>query len=450
MSIGGRIAPLFRGVVDVGAAAVLAVGFGVLLLWLRRGRRTGPTRPVLASLTQSSVRETLERNSRDYVVRFYDRPSLAASIVLHTAATVPRVGRLGPRVIGVDCTAGRPPSWRARLPVTARLYGEMRSLAATAAICRRHRIGIVEVMSPGALVPRAILLRWILPIRLVTQVRGNGDLLNVNIGSYVYCRVPPRWLGVPPVRLVASAIHRSVAETFFRRCDLVLGLNGNNMQNAISNGADPARTRLSRIQIDRRILAAPHRDRSDLFGLPPSGRLVTLWSRLSPEKRVREAVDAFLILAEAVPDAVLAIIGDGSEREALEARVAAAGRTDRVRFLGYRDRDTIGAVVRHSAVTMHTYAGSTLVEAALLDAPIVAFDIEWHGELVRDGETGWLVDFPDVAGMAAALREALERPATAAARAAACRALAERMFDPDAIVRREASLYARLAQEPVR
>jgi glycosyltransferase involved in cell wall biosynthesis len=443
------MAAMIVRVPDIGLAGLLGLGFGLHLLWLRCFRRNTPLRPVLASMTQSSVRQTLENNSLDYVARFYDRPSLSASIMLHTGATTARVTRIGPRVVGVDCTAGRPRIWRSWLPITARSLEEMMSLYATLSICRRHRIGIVEVMSPGALVPRAILIRFLMPLKLVSQVRGNSDLLNFNIESYIYCRIPKKLMKILPIRLLASAIHRSVAETFFRSCDLVIGLNWNNMQNAISNGADPGRTRLSRIQIDRHILVAPHRDRDDLFGLPPSGRLVTLWSRLSPEKRVREAVDAFLILARTVPDVVLVVIGDGSERGALEAQVAAARQTERVHFLGFRDRDTIGAIVRHSAVTLHTYAGSTLVEAALLEAPIVAFDIEWHGELVRDGETGWLVDFPDVEAMAAALDEALDQPKIAANRAGVCRLVAERMFDPDAIARREAALYARLAQSLV-
>jgi hypothetical protein len=80
--------------------------------------------------------------------------------------------------------------------------------------------------------------------------------------------------------------------------------------------------------------------------------------------------------------------------------------------------------------------------------PIVAFDIEWHGELVRPGETGFLADFADTHHLARQLTTALDRPDDARRMAAACRTLALQMFDPKRVRAEERRHYAMLLEQP--
>src|SRR5690606_34421165 len=73
----------------------------------------------------------------------------------------------------------------------------------------------------------------------------------------------------------------------------------------------------------------------------PSGRVRIAWvGALRPEKNPARLLRAFGSVKD---DAVLLLIGDGPEREALEAEVSRLGLAESVRFLGARDdaRDII-------------------------------------------------------------------------------------------------------------
>lgn len=427
---------------DLLVAASGAAAFGLLLLGLRLFARAygGATRNVLVSITGDGVIATRRLNTPLAVEEFYTRPLVAWTYVLNVGDEEAHVARLGRRVIGVNCPVG-PPRWLAWAPISSRLAKEALAILATRRFLFRRRTRVLEVMSPSALVPRALLLKRLCPVLLVTQVRGNIDLLTYAIGAYFYCRLRTR---LAPLRFVAGAVHHAVAEGFFRACDQVVGYSINTLENAISNGADPTRARLNRIRIDRQILDYPLVPRAELGGFPATGRVIALWSRISPEKRVREALEAFIAVARRRDDAVLAIIGDGPQLPELKRIAMESGVGERVHFLGYRDRRYISSAARHSELAVVPYGGSSLVEAALLCLPVVAFAVEWHRELIQPGETGYLADFADARHLAAKLEEALDDPETARRYGAACRRLADAMFDPGRVGAEERRLMAQL------
>jgi glycosyltransferase involved in cell wall biosynthesis len=85
-----------------------------------------------------------------------------------------------------------------------------------------------------------------------------------------------------------------------------------------------------------------------------------------------------------------------------------------------------------------------LTEAALGAAPVVAYDIDWQGEMILDGETGRLVQHGDLRAMAEATAELLADPARAADLGRRLRELARTMLDPQALDDHEREQYARL------
>lgn len=427
----GLVSLLRRGIDLVCFMIAALAATAVVVVWRLRRRhwRAGcafAAAPVMVSITADTIAETQRLNSRASVEVFYSRPLFARVIVLHAGRAGHQLVRLGRRVIGIDLTLPGVAALRDHLPLCGRLAGELAAVRATMALMRRVGSDYLEVMSPGPMIFQAMTIKSLTGCRLTTQVRGNVDLLTDALDRYYYCRLPRRWA---PLRFLAGAIHHAISDGFHRRCDLVIGFNVNNMQSAIANGAAPEKTRLSRIEVADDIIPATPTPRDAIDGFPAGGKVVAIWARLDVGKRLPEAVDAFLLFARDHGGVTLLVIGDGPLRGELEAIAARHALQDRVRFVGYRPRSYIGAAAAYMDAAIVPYGGSSLVEAAMLGLPIIAFDIEWHSEMIRPGETGYLADYPDRAHMATLLAQALADAPAAREMAGRCRTLARRMFD---------------------
>lgn len=175
---------------------------------------------------------------------------------------------------------------------------------------------------------------------------------------------------------------------------------------------------VARFAAGRRTAAA----RSAL-GARDGARVALCVSRIAKEKRLELALDA---LAHA-RGLQLAIIGDGPERAALEARAAALGVRDRVRFLGALAPPALPDLYASSDAFVFPSASETqglvLAEAMAAGLPVVAAENAVNREVL--GGCGRLV-----APAAAALGPALER-AAAGPRDARAAAAARRRFDPE-------------------
>src|SRR5213075_2621551 len=106
--------------------------------------------------------------------------------------------------------------------------------------------------------------------------------------------------------------------------------------------------------------------------------------------------------------ATLVIVGDGPQREALEAQVRAAGLQGRVRFAG-NQRDVVPWLQALDIFALPSYANEgvpqALVQAMLAGLPCVTTHVGSIDELAIEGQTALVVPPQDVA----ALRQALER-----------------------------------------
>jgi len=147
-----------------------------------------------------------------------------------------------------------------------------------------------------------------------------------------------------------------------------------------------------------------------------------------------EAQKGFDLLIEALarpaaPALDLVLAGDGAARPQLEELARARALAARVRFLGATDRPTTLALLR-SAVAVacpSRFEGLPLVclEALAAGRPVVATAVNGIPEVIREGETGFLVPPEDPAALAAALARVVAAPDAAARLAARGRGLVE-------------------------
>ncbi len=128
--------------------------------------------------------------------------------------------------------------------------------------------------------------------------------------------------------------------------------------------------------------------------------------RLAPQKGLETAVRALTSL----PDATLLVLGEGPDRESLEALADSLGVRERLLLPG-RVGD-VAALYRRAAVVVHPARwegfGLAMLEAMLAAKPVVAARAGSAPELVADGETGLLVPVDDAAALAAAVTSLLD------------------------------------------
>jgi glycosyltransferase involved in cell wall biosynthesis len=93
--------------------------------------------------------------------------------------------------------------------------------------------------------------------------------------------------------------------------------------------------------------------------------------------------------------------------------------------------------------------GRALVEAALSSTPIVAYDVDWHSELITDGETGVLVPFGDREAMAGAVLRLLANPGRAAELGSRARRAAMATMSTEAVGRAEREAWQQVLPQAV-
>jgi len=167
--------------------------------------------------------------------------------------------------------------------------------------------------------------------------------------------------------------------------------------------------------------------------------LVVSVGRLTAKKGFHDLVAACGLLARDGVAFRCAVVGEGEERDALRAAIAALGLEDRVELLGaLPHRDVMGLIARAAVFTLPSVRAkdesmdgipNVILEAFSVGTPVVSTDLSGIPEVVRDGETGVLVEPGDPIALARGLRDVLEHPGIHAARAQRGRELVAGAFD---------------------
>jgi glycogen synthase len=130
-------------------------------------------------------------------------------------------------------------------------------------------------------------------------------------------------------------------------------------------------------------------------------------------------IEAAAMLVPQRPDLRVLLVGGGPQEEALRTLAAERGISDRVLFAGrvahaevqaYYDLIDVLAYPRHRTRLTDTVTPLKPLEAMARGRLFVASDVGGHRELVRHGETGFLVPAGDAKALARAIETILLRP----------------------------------------
>ena len=165
--------------------------------------------------------------------------------------------------------------------------------------------------------------------------------------------------------------------------------------------------------------------------------------RLDPVKNLGAMLDALVLLKGRYPAAKAVIVGEGSERQALEERAAALGLSGALVFAGYRGDVRAVMAAFDVYVNCSTYEGVslTILEAMASALPVVASAVGGNPEVVIDHETGLLVR-PQAQAIATAVGALIENPSRRQTMGDAARWRVKRHFTIERMVNDYAAAYA--------
>jgi glycosyltransferase involved in cell wall biosynthesis len=190
------------------------------------------------------------------------------------------------------------------------------------------------------------------------------------------------------------------------------------------------------------------------LGLAPDRIVVLGVGRFIPAKGFASLIDAFAGARSKRAELHLVLVGDGAQREELLARTRAAGVSDDVSFPGTAAHDEIPAYLAAAqmVVVPSVHAGGLVdglpnvaLEAMAAGRPLVATRVGGLPQLVRDGETGLLVDEADSAGLADAILSLAHDPAVGEQLGERARAEIRERRSWDAVARRFVEVYEEAA-----
>ena len=143
-------------------------------------------------------------------------------------------------------------------------------------------------------------------------------------------------------------------------------------------------------------------------------RLVNI-GRFSEQKGQVLLIEAMAKVHAAHPQVHLTLVGDGELRGELERTIAALGLQDAVTLTGWLDEAGVRRelAAAHALILPSFAEGLPMVvmEAMAAARPVIATYIAGIPELVRPGETGWLVPAGDIDALAEAVGEMAATPA---------------------------------------
>jgi glycosyltransferase involved in cell wall biosynthesis len=280
------------------------------------------------------------------------------------------------------CLAGKLP-WRKTKPIMSAAR-KLRDLI------RQHRIDILHSHNCYADVV-ALVARMMVPVKLVTTLYVWGD--------FGWKRNIIQWLN----------------EQAVRRFDLVTVHCEDTLAQTLARGFRPERVKLliSGFEADHHEMAAEERrERRRERGVSDKEVVLANIARFYPEKAHDSLLRSFREISARHPEARLWLFGVGPLEDDLRRLCTELGLDDRVTFLGFvEDLPGILPLVDIQVHPSHMEGVALAVCSGMAAGlPIVASDVGGLREVLKHGETGFLVPPGDERGFTEAVVGLIEQP----------------------------------------
>lgn len=299
---------------------------------------------------------------------------------------------------------------------------------------RHHRVVAIRAWDPGFSGPWGLLLSRIVHVPLAVSIHADYDKMAQMSGQ--------RGTQAP---LGSRNLARQVEGFVLKRANLVMPIRSHLALKARRAGVDPSRLVVIPHGVD--LLEIKQAEGSAMLAQLDGKRVLSFAGRLSRENYVDDILELARQLRDR-PDICIAMAGHGPEEARLRALQAADPvLQQQVVFLGALSQQDVFALRRRSVVSLCLMGGFSLIEACAAGRPVVSYAVDWHSEVVVDGETGYLVGEGDIDGLRTVIDRLLDNPDLADRLGRGALALAEQRHSMDAASAAKRGAYARLLEK---
>ena len=201
----------------------------------------------------------------------------------------------------------------------------------------------------------------------------------------------------------ASGISRFFETRFFKK----LKYAGTILASGDENSINEMIARSGGIVPRGTVIKFPTRISTDIFnpvdksearsrlGLPAKGVMVITTGRLAQFKGWKFMVDSYSLFMDKIPESSFHFIGEGEDYEEIKAYLSLANLTDKISLEGKKSQEEIALYLNASDLfIMGSYKegwSTSLMEAVACGVPSCVTDFSSARDIVREGESGYVV-----------------------------------------------------------
>jgi len=354
------------------------------------------------------------------------------------------LSRLSPRHLVIEGKVELLPWPRALKPLNF-IISQLKLYRFLSNVVRRRGIVMIMAADPyySALLGLALARRHKRPFGI--RIGANADENYRSSGALAMPRLFPTY-----------AMQRMVQQFILKRADLVTGINRNNLEFGIANGARGV-TRVVPISSN---VADVHRippdERGDplallkSLGLPTDAPMLLYLGRLLALKHPDDAIRAMAFNIRRNPRVVGLVVGAGPVEPSLRDLARELGVSGSIHFLGELTQEALGLLIPRCIMLSPSPGQMAVLEGALGGAPIVAYDRDFQSEFIEDGVNGFKVPSRDVEAMARRAELLINDPALARRVSAGARRTGLEQVDPLRVKEIEWEAFNSVMPEPLR
>jgi glycosyltransferase involved in cell wall biosynthesis len=256
---------------------------------------------------------------------------------------------------------------------------------------------------------------------------------------------------VIPRILGSMKISKWVEKFVYKHADVVLPIRDHMREHLVRAGCSDKKIRVFPHGVDMSGFdKAWDVDIRKLLELPAGAKIVSWAGRLERENYCDDLIDIASKSVRKIKDLYFVICGNGSQLERLENRFKSSGLQERILFVGSIAQKTVIDLRKQSDVNLCLMGGFSLIEACASGRPVISYDVEWHYELVKNEESGFLVPENDINTVVEKIEFLLRNPERAESLGNKAKKLAFKKHSLEVANRIKTEIYEELLSEHLR